>query len=317
MASHAAASPDTPGDEQEKRNNPDIEMTERSAHSPVAAMAENNAGSLGEANTAHAATSAQAQTHSDARPYRSRLDSTAIGPSIPVDEPVASLATSPSANPGLQVTLLLSQQGTKFTYKIDSRYLERRGVVLEGTDEEGRKDPLSVSIYTVKELLLREWREEEWGAKPQSPTSIRMIYFGRMLGDKDLLRGKCLGFPARMGGFFHFYVGIVHLNLSFRCGSVVVLMLRSIFLLGLRSVFFGVEIAHCFHAVVAPAVDVEIGRSSRSGHDPAFMHFYRWIYANWHNDRLPLQPQYKQHRTSHNQTTRLSRRRRGRAKANS
>jgi hypothetical protein len=34
-----------------------------------------------------------------------------------------------------------------------------------------------------------------------------------------------------------------------------------------------VRIGHCFDAEIAPSVDVEIGRSSRPGHDLAFVHF--------------------------------------------
>jgi hypothetical protein len=62
--------------------------------------------------------------------------------------------------------------------------------------EAGRKDPFSISVYTLKELILREWRDE-WEAKPSSPSSIRLIFFGRLLDDKVALRGMF---------FFPFYV---------------------------------------------------------------------------------------------------------------
>jgi Ubiquitin-2 like Rad60 SUMO-like len=55
--------------------------------------------------------------------------------------------------------------------------------------ENGKKDPFSISVYTLKELILREWREE-WETKPSSPSSIRLIHFGRLLDDKVPLRGK-------------------------------------------------------------------------------------------------------------------------------
>lgn len=54
--------------------------------------------------------------------------------------------------------------------------------------EGGKKDPFSISVYTLKELILREWREE-WEAQPSSPSSIRLIYFGRLLDDKTALKG--------------------------------------------------------------------------------------------------------------------------------
>jgi len=51
----------------------------------------------------------------------------------------------------------------------------------------GRLDPYSISIYTLKELILREWREE-WEAKPSNPSSIRLINFGRVLEDSYVLK---------------------------------------------------------------------------------------------------------------------------------
>lgn len=52
--------------------------------------------------------------------------------------------------------------------------------------DDGRKDPYSISIYTLKELILREWKED-WGLQPSSPSSIRLIYFGRLLEDNKPL----------------------------------------------------------------------------------------------------------------------------------
>jgi len=63
----------------------------------------------------------------------------------------------------------------------------KRAVNVPGTTEEGRIDPFSISVYTLKELILREWREE-WESKPSSPSSIRLIYFGRLLDDKIPLK---------------------------------------------------------------------------------------------------------------------------------
>lgn len=60
---------------------------------------------------------------------------------------------------------------------------------MPGVTETGREDPLSISVYTLKELILREWREE-WEAKPSSPSSIRLIFFGKLLDDKTALKGE-------------------------------------------------------------------------------------------------------------------------------
>lgn len=50
-------------------------------------------------------------------------------------------------------------------------------------------DPFNLSVYKLKELILREWRDE-WEAKPASPSSIRLISFGKLLDDKAPLKGK-------------------------------------------------------------------------------------------------------------------------------
>lgn len=59
------------------------------------------------------------------------------------------------------------------------------------TTEAGHKDPFSISVYTLKELILREWREE-WNDKPASPSSIRLIHFGKLLDDKEQLKSESL-----------------------------------------------------------------------------------------------------------------------------
>ncbi|RKF81338.1 hypothetical protein GcM1_183001 [Golovinomyces cichoracearum] len=85
----------------------------------------------------------------------------------------------------LALTLLLTS-GHRFPYRIDEQYLTSRNVKIPGVTDDGSKDPYSISIYTLKELILREWREE-WGAKPSSPSSIRLIFFGRLLDDNTSL----------------------------------------------------------------------------------------------------------------------------------
>ena len=99
----------------------------------------------------------------------------------------AVLSATPYTPPVLNITLMLTT-GARHPYKIDEKYLFKRNVNVPGTMENGRKDPASISVYTLKELILREWREE-WEAQPSSPSSIRLIYFGRLLDDKVALRG--------------------------------------------------------------------------------------------------------------------------------
>lgn len=115
-----------------------------------------------------------------APPTKQDADSLSIEPSVP---------TAQSDNPICNITLLLPT-GARHPYKIDERYLTKRNVDVPETTESGKKDPFSISVYTLKELILREWREE-WNDKPASPSSIRLIHFGKLLDDKEQLNSEC------------------------------------------------------------------------------------------------------------------------------
>ncbi|KAI9752490.1 MAG: hypothetical protein M4579_005614 [Chaenotheca gracillima] len=77
--------------------------------------------------------------------------------------------------------ILLLTSGARHPYKIDERYLKKRNV----NNVDG--DPFSISVYTLKELIWREWRDE-WEARSSSPSSIRLIHFGRLLDDNTPLK---------------------------------------------------------------------------------------------------------------------------------
>jgi hypothetical protein len=72
----------------------------------------------------------------------------AIGPST--DTPAAKPDTS--NGPVVVITLLLTS-GARHPYKIDERYLKKRNVNVEAMD------PYNISVYTLKELIWRDWRE--------------------------------------------------------------------------------------------------------------------------------------------------------------
>lgn len=140
----------------------------------------------------------------------STADTSAIGPSA---EDPATVITSNSAGnsdssaPSVPITLLLTT-GERHPFRIDRGYLEKRNVTTRGDD------PFTISVYTMKELIWRDWRsgeficvsacklkwiliEErfaEWDARPTTPTSIRLIHFGKLLDDKQTLKGRQ---PAR------------------------------------------------------------------------------------------------------------------------
>ncbi|KAI9836574.1 MAG: hypothetical protein M1819_001206 [Sarea resinae] len=119
--------------------------------------------------------------------------SNATASSIPPDQQLASAAIGPSlehskstrkeaerAGPTVHITLLLIN-GARHPFKIDEKYLKKRNVSATGMD------PFNISVYTLKELIWREWRDE-WEARPSSPSSIRLIHFGRLLDDKTPLK---------------------------------------------------------------------------------------------------------------------------------
>ena len=112
-------------------------------------------------------------------PTATRTFSTAIGPSS--DSPVVPAKDPQVSGPVLLITLLLTS-GARHPFKLDSKYLAKRNVELP----EG--DPFNLSVYKLKELILREWRDE-WEAKPSSPNYIRLISFGKLLDDKAALKG--------------------------------------------------------------------------------------------------------------------------------
>jgi hypothetical protein len=113
-------------------------------------------------------------------PARNDLNRTeteaALGPST--DGPAANPDNS---NGPTVVIMLLLTTGARHPYKIDEKYLKKRNVTVE------EMDPYNISVYTLKELIWRDWREE-WEPRPTSPSSIRLIHFGRMLDDKSPLK---------------------------------------------------------------------------------------------------------------------------------
>jgi len=113
-----------------------------------------------------------------------RQDSMAIGPAQ--DEIKAVTPGVGDGGPVCNITLLLTT-GSRHPYKLDGRYLSKRGVSVPEKTEDGQPDPFSISIYTLKELILREWRSD-WETKPASPSSIRLIHFGKLLDDKEPLK---------------------------------------------------------------------------------------------------------------------------------
>ncbi|KAH0264446.1 hypothetical protein KCU91_g12051, partial [Aureobasidium melanogenum] len=105
-----------------------------------------------------------------------------IGPSTDLPTPMPQPpGTGTPSGPVITINLLLSSTGTRHPYRIDQKYLAKRNVTAE--NENGEFDPFVISVYTLKELIWRDWREE-WEPRPSSPAAIRLIHFGRFLDDK-------------------------------------------------------------------------------------------------------------------------------------
>lgn len=77
-----------------------------------------------------------------------RSETEAIGPST--DTPA--VKPDNATGPVVVITLLLTT-GARHPYKIDERYLKKRNVNVENMD------PYNISVYTLKELIWRDWRE--------------------------------------------------------------------------------------------------------------------------------------------------------------
>lgn len=77
----------------------------------------------------------------------------AIGPAT--DKPTPIPKESEIEGPVLFITLLLSSNGARHPYKLDEKYLRKRNVTVEGNN------PINISLYKLKELILRDWRDGE------------------------------------------------------------------------------------------------------------------------------------------------------------
>lgn len=101
------------------------------------------------------------------------------------------------AGPSVTITLLLTT-GARHPFRINARYLRKRSI------EVPDHDPFKMSVYTLKELILREWRAE-WENRPTSPSAIRLIFFGKLLEDKS---------PISEYKFNHGAPNVVHMTVK-------------------------------------------------------------------------------------------------------
>ena len=91
------------------------------------------------------------QTSSSPPPLLREQTAPAIGPAT--DRPVPLSKEATIEGPVLLITLLLANTGARHLFKLDARYLRKRGVEVE------ENNPINMSLYKLKELILRDWRE--------------------------------------------------------------------------------------------------------------------------------------------------------------
>ncbi|KAK7926572.1 hypothetical protein PG985_003570 [Apiospora marii] len=89
----------------------------------------------------------------------------------------------------VEILLISTAASSRHPFKITERYLAKRNVNVPGLTDDGRMDLISITVYSLKELILREWRKE-WETAPREPASIRLIRMGKMLDDKATLRSE-------------------------------------------------------------------------------------------------------------------------------
>lgn len=154
---------------------------------PVANAAAESSNAVADSDTSSKGKEKGEQTESPAEEQKEENDPQS---QKPPNSPQPAAAPSHPEAPVCAITLLLPT-GARHPYKIDEKYLSKRNVDVPDLTESGARDPFSISVYKLKELILREWREE-WEGKPASPSSIRLIHFGKLLDDKEQLKSRCL-----------------------------------------------------------------------------------------------------------------------------
>ncbi|ORY59692.1 ubiquitin-related domain-containing protein [Pseudomassariella vexata] len=106
--------------------------------------------------------------------------------SLTIDLADPDLEAAVDGDPVVNILLLQTSSSSRHPFRIDEKYLAKRNVNITGKTDDGKADPFSITVYTLKELILRDWRKE-WDTPPREPVSIRLIYFGKMLEDRQTL----------------------------------------------------------------------------------------------------------------------------------
>lgn len=144
------ASADAPPQPAAHEASPPHSSVEMSTLAPQSAPEPDSIPPPASTSTAAPADSALAKPDSQqsSQPALVRSETEAIGPAS--DTPAAK--PDPASGPAVVITLLLTS-GARHPYKIDEKYMRKRNVTVEDMD------PFNISVYTLKELIWRDWRE--------------------------------------------------------------------------------------------------------------------------------------------------------------
>lgn len=92
-----------------------------------------------------------AATKSTAEEPKEQLSESSDAQTKEVENPKKEEDEEEDLGPSLVITLLLTS-GSRHPFKIDGKYLRKQSVNVENND------PFAMSVYTLKELIWREWR---------------------------------------------------------------------------------------------------------------------------------------------------------------
>ena len=104
--------------------------------------------------------------------------SEAIGP----DLPTPTIEIQPQVGTHIQFILLLASAGTRHPFQLSEKYLSKRNVSATGPD--GNFDPSVISVYNLKELIFREWRD---GKIKSDVVGGALLIISTRLGDQAFL----------------------------------------------------------------------------------------------------------------------------------
>ncbi|KAK8104963.1 hypothetical protein PG999_008322 [Apiospora kogelbergensis] len=153
-----------------------------------------------EATTSTSTTTAQSKGKAPATvtpPPETHEEPLTLGGQAPSEEMVA------KGDMVVEILLIATSSSTRHPFNITEKYLAKRNVNVPGLTDDGKMDILSITVYSLKELILREWRKE-WETAPREPASIRLIRMGKMLDDKATLRSY--GFSGEAPNVVHMTV---------------------------------------------------------------------------------------------------------------